>query len=65
VSIGVASAGLCGHCLNARVIENRRGSRFYRCGLSDVDPRFRRYPALPVIRCLGHREGEPVVSNKD
>lgn len=51
--------GLCGHCVNARIVENRRGSRFFRCALSDTDARFPRYPALPVIRCAGHVEGEP------
>ncbi|MGH7624094.1 MAG: hypothetical protein ACREOJ_02110 [Gemmatimonadaceae bacterium] len=56
--------GLCGHCANARVVVNRRGSRFYRCALSDVDARFPRYPPLPVIRCAGHREGEPVVARQ-
>ena len=50
--------GLCGHCENARVIESRRGSRFYRCALSDRDARFPRYPALPVVSCAGHMEGK-------
>jgi len=54
--------GLCGHCANARVITNRRGSTFHRCALSDTDARFPRYPRLPVLRCAGHAEGTPVVS---
>ena len=45
--------GLCGSCVHARVVETRTGSRFYRCGLSDTDPRFPRYPGLPVVRCSG------------
>ena len=48
--------GLCGSCTNARVIENRRGSTFYLCELAAVDPRFRKYPLLPVLRCDGYRE---------
>jgi hypothetical protein len=45
--------GLCVRCVNVHVIENRRGSHFYRCRLADVDPAFRRYPPLPVISCPG------------
>jgi hypothetical protein len=46
-------AGLCGSCRNARVIGNRRGSRFTICELSRTDQRFPRYPRLPVLRCIG------------
>jgi hypothetical protein len=34
-----------------------RGSVFYLCELSKVDPRFPKYPRLPVIECGGY---EPV-----
>jgi hypothetical protein len=47
--------------LNARVIENRRGSKFYLCQLSQVDPRFPKYPPLPVTSCAGY---SPVSSDK-
>ncbi|HEX5727439.1 MAG TPA: hypothetical protein VFX98_18350 [Longimicrobiaceae bacterium] len=50
---GSAAVGLCAVCANAKVVETRRGSRFYLCTLSEVDPRFPRYPNLPVLRCLG------------
>jgi uncharacterized protein (TIGR00290 family) len=46
-------SGLCGYCVNARVMVTDRGSEFYRCQLSDSDPRFARYPRLPVVRCDG------------
>ena len=49
--------GLCGRCVHSRVIETERGSRFYLCELSETDPRFRRYPQLPVVACEGYREG--------
>jgi len=52
--------GLCGECANARVVESRRGSRFLLCDLSRVDPRFPRYPRLPVIRCRGFVRAAPV-----
>ena len=45
--------GLCSDCMHARVIENRRGSRFWLCARSRFDPRFRRYPPLPVLACIG------------
>jgi hypothetical protein len=45
--------GLCARCANVQVVENRRGSRFYRCRLADVDPAFVRYPPLPMLSCSG------------
>jgi hypothetical protein len=47
--------GLCGDCVHARVIESKRGSRFYLCELAAVDVRFSKYPRLPVVRCGGYR----------
>jgi len=49
-----ARAGLCADCVHARQIESDRGPRFYLCELSAVDPVYRKYPALPVIRCVGY-----------
>jgi hypothetical protein len=47
--------GLCGSCVNARIIENRKGSRFFMCELSKTDPRFPKYPPLPVVACAGYQ----------
>jgi hypothetical protein len=47
------SPGLCATCRWARVVESARGSAFLRCGRSDLDAAFRRYPPLPVLRCDG------------
>ncbi len=47
-------AGLCESCANVRIIETRRGSRFFLCQLSEVDPRFPRYPRTPVLQCIGY-----------
>lgn len=41
--------------MHARIIESRRGSRFYMCELSRTDSRFPKYPPLPVIRCIGYQ----------
>lgn len=51
--IGQAGAGLCARCTHAQVITSSRGSTFYLCRLSAVDPRFPKYPRLPVIACSG------------
>ncbi|MEO7274700.1 MAG: hypothetical protein ABIX28_10480 [Vicinamibacterales bacterium] len=46
-----ATAGLCAACLHARVITSSRGAHFLLCQFSTIDPRYPRYPALPVRRC--------------
>jgi hypothetical protein len=38
------------------VINTPRGSTFYLCRLSETDPRFDKYPRLPVIRCAGYQK---------
>jgi threonine dehydratase len=50
-----SSTGLCGDCVHTQVIRSDRGSTFYRCRLSDTDPRFPKYPRLPVTECSGFR----------
>jgi hypothetical protein len=44
--------GLCARCRHVRPVEAAR-SVFVRCGRSDDDPRFLRYPQLPVAVCPG------------
>ncbi len=48
-----APAGLCATCVHLRLVTSPR-SVFVRCGLADTDPRFPRYPPLPVRACDGH-----------
>jgi hypothetical protein len=45
--------GLCATCTHLEVIRSDRDSTFFRCGLSDVDASFSKYPALPVLKCIG------------
>jgi hypothetical protein len=52
-------AGLCGVCRHRRLIRSGRGSAFLLCLRSKTDPRFRRYPSLPVFHCFGFEPGEP------
>jgi hypothetical protein len=47
--------GLCGSCEHAQKITSSKGSTFYLCRLSETDPRFRKYPSLPVTACIGYQ----------
>jgi hypothetical protein len=46
--------GLCQDCVHARRIASDRGSVFFLCQLALTDPRFKKYPRLPVISCIGY-----------
>ena len=48
------TVGLCRICLHVKLINTPRGSTFYLCRLSETDPRFAKYPRLPVVRCAGY-----------
>lgn len=50
------TVGLCASCRHARVVDTPR-SRFWRCGLAESDPRFVKYPRLPVLECPGYEPG--------
>jgi hypothetical protein len=49
-----ARIGLCADCLHARRIASARGSLFYLCERSASEPKFPRYPQLPVMQCSGY-----------
>ena len=51
-----SEAGLCSRCRHCHVIKNARGSRFYLCKRAETEPRYRRYPPLPVLSCPGFEE---------
>jgi hypothetical protein len=51
------AAGLCASCGHARTQRSARGGIFWRCARAESDPRFLRYPPLPVTRCSGHEAG--------
>jgi hypothetical protein len=50
--------GLCASCRHVRLVTGAR-STFVRCGLAERDPRFPRYPPLPVRRCEGYVSVNP------
>ncbi len=49
--------GICDECRHQRLVPNTRGSVFSLCELSREDPRFPRYPRIPVLSCPGFRPG--------
>ncbi|GMV93685.1 MAG: hypothetical protein AMXMBFR82_34630 [Candidatus Hydrogenedentota bacterium] len=47
--------GLCLTCVHGRAITHPHGGDpYWRCGLSDADKRFPKYPRLPVLHCIGY-----------
>lgn len=58
-------AGLCAACRHARRVATRRGSVFLLCARAATDPRFRRYPPLPVLRCSGYQPDPPAPDSAD
>jgi hypothetical protein len=51
--------GLCGDCAHVKRVHSAKGSTFYLCELAASDPRFRKYPPLPVLRCAGFAAAAP------
>jgi hypothetical protein len=53
--------GLCDRCLHQRVVQSGRGSVFSLCERSFDDPRYPKYPRVPVGSCPGftERAGDP------
>jgi hypothetical protein len=51
--------GLCANCRYGERIRSSKGSLFLLCRLSESDPRFPKYPRLPVESCSGYREKGP------
>jgi len=55
VTVTQPPAGLCADCIHAKLIRSSHGSEFVQCELSFSDPRFPKYPRLPVLKCRGHK----------
>ena len=49
----LCSSGLCADCAWLKRVTSSRDQRFYLCGRSLSDPRFGKYPVLPVLTCTG------------
>jgi len=50
--------GLCAGCVHAQLIASSKGSTFLLCGLNKTDPRFPKYPRLPVLSCSGYQKAD-------
>ena len=53
-----AEAGLCAHCLHAKLNQTRRGTAYLRCLRAEWDEQMVRYPRLPVQACSGLETGD-------
>ena len=53
---GAQHVGLCLTCRHAKRVETPR-SVFWMCGRAASDPRYPKYPRLPVLECMGY---EPI-----
>lgn len=51
-------AGLCDRCVHQKIIRTGRGSEFSLCLRHRTDPRFPKYPPIPVVRCPGFESGK-------
>ncbi len=50
------SRGLCGDCSHCVVVASDKGSVFLRCERAKTDPRYAKYPRLPVLQCPGYEK---------
>ncbi len=46
--------GLCDTCLHQKLIRNTRGSSFSMCERAKTEPRYPKYPRVPVAECAGY-----------
>ena len=51
-----ATVGLCAKCRHVQRVRSDKGSIFYLCTLSATDPRFAKYPTLPIRSCPGFEQ---------
>ena len=52
------AVGLCRRCVHARQVPSRTAV-YWRCTLAETDPRFERYPRLPILTCAGFVAAPP------
>jgi len=57
----VTDPGLCKSCRFRAVVRTSRGRDFWRCRRAETDPKFRKYPRIPVEACSGYEpdDGDP------
>ena len=55
---GGPDPGLCAVCSHSHRNETRKGTVYWRCTRAASDPRFPKYPRLPVLSCPGFEAAE-------
>lgn len=55
--MAVSDPGLCADCAWVKRIRTSRGSEFWKCGRSEIDEKFPKYPRVPVTACTGYESG--------
>jgi hypothetical protein len=50
--------GLCADCGHARKLTSSGGAAFYQCLRAEEEPRYSKWPRLPVHSCPGYEPGE-------
>ena len=51
-----ARLGLCATCRFGRVFRSGKGVTYVSCERSKIDPRYPRFPTVPVLECAGFEE---------
>jgi hypothetical protein len=59
----IDEVGLCRTCAHSRRVPGAR-TTFYLCERSFTDTRFRKYPPLPVLRCIGYDAAGPAAPSE-
>jgi hypothetical protein len=59
-----SDVGECAECAHSRIVASAR-SRFYLCERSFTDPRYPKYPRLPVRGCPGFERRVESVQKDD
>ena len=54
-----AKVGLCIGCVESRRVVSAKLSEFWMCERAARDPRFKKYPPLPVRQCMGYAPRSP------
>ena len=62
---GRVRVGLCADCRFVRVIKSDRDVTYYMCQLSATDPRFPKYPRVPVLQCMGYTPAQSHTAEMD
>ena len=58
-----APFGLCNACAHQRIVRSGRGSEFSLCERSFDDPRYAKYPRVPVGACPGFTPRSPAATD--